>query len=924
MWEQAFLGASRCPHGGSPVREIAAYSVRSVIRNRRATASALIGLVLGVAVVSAPWVALDSSVRGVLDHYLAGLPVDAFAFGDGASLLAPADALRRVPDVERVEPWVDMTARMNLARSGLPEASEPYYVRVEFVAPSFESAAGRLAISGLTLPPPGGIEIHESLLARGLDVGGVVVLELRFPRYDGNRTVVGEDVYDATYNVSGHFRTDSNFGLQDSMFLPLSELPSFQTQLNLTGFFYGGSEYIWVDREALLDPFEPSSSTERLNRAMILMQSAVGGFGFSVKYARSSQGGSLVDIMSSLDSGTLFLRLFFAAFAIPTLVIAWLLSRIGFDIGAPTKRRELAVLRARGLSSRGVKGLLLAESALLSAIAAALGLAIAIALSRLFVVVGIPGVPAFIPTDIAISGGTAIVAFLFALLLAIGAARHAARWLSSEDLVAALKSFHVEEASVPRGPSRDFLLAGVGAAGLILLLAWGSVRDSPLSGLTFVLGFSTGILAPFAPFFLMVALVRYLTRGTTVPYRMLARLLRRWLGELHDLVEKNLVRAPRRSSNAAAIVTLAVAFVVGVSVFASSVEAYREESILRDTPSDVVAESAGYGYFPGVFNASSQASVRAIPGVASVTVVVVAYGNFGTTVLFEASTYLRSVPWLRADHLGGVDPIGLMDELSRADTFAANVAFQKGTGLRVGDVVNLGVLLDVAFAGRLAAIVRDPPGLYVGSRGGDLSASTYVDLAALGSGANLSQAYEGRYLIALGPGGDANAVRDAISGLFAGALYVRTLEEAKEQNAENAIVTATFSYLRVQANVAIVLLAVTVGLFVFSASAERRDEFATIIARGAGTKVVLRLLMAEGWVVASLGIPLGVLAGLLTVATFFALISSVFATSVPFVIPLDLALPLLAVVVGVWLASLSGALAIRRMNVTQVLKLRGG
>ena len=60
---------------------IAAYAVRSVVRNRRATASALVGLVLGVAVATAPWVGLDSTVRDLVAHYEGGLPMDAFASG---------------------------------------------------------------------------------------------------------------------------------------------------------------------------------------------------------------------------------------------------------------------------------------------------------------------------------------------------------------------------------------------------------------------------------------------------------------------------------------------------------------------------------------------------------------------------------------------------------------------------------------------------------------------------------------------------------------------------------------------------------------------------------------------------------------------------------------------------------------------------
>ena len=910
--------------GGNRTRgpAIASYALRSVFRNRRATASILAGLVLGVAVVSAPWVALDSSVRGVLDYYLAGLPVDAIATGLDTQAVEVADALRRVPRVERVEPDVLFPALINATQTGIPVEE---FATIHLVAPSFESVASRLGFLALSLPPAGGLAVHDSWRARGLDAGDPVVFESRFPRYGTNGTYLGDDVYTVTYNVSSYFRTnDGGFGA-GSMFLPLSELPALRLTLNHTGFGFGAAyEYVWLDRGALLNPFDAPKSTERLRGQLTLMQDAVTDYGFSVWYAYSSRGGNLLDMMSSLDSGTLILRLFFAAFAIPTILIAWLLGRVGFDIGAPARRREFGVLRARGLSGRGVQAVLSAESVVLAAFASVLGLAAGVVLSRLFSVAGTPSTPAFVPADIAISWGTAFLAFLFALAMSVGASRRATRWLASEDIVPALKAFHAEEATVPHRPSRDFLLAAVGAAGLLLVLAWASVKDSPLSGLTFVLGFSTFILAPFAPFFLIVAMVRYLTRGTTAPYRALARVLRRWLGELHDLVEKNLVRAPRRSSNAAAIVTLAVAFVVGISVLAASADAFRLEGVLQQTPSDIVAEAPPRDVVEtGVFNSSSQAAIGAIPGVASVTVVLVAWGD-DITVIFNAITYLDTVSWLRADHIGR-DPVGLMGELRGGDAFAANRGFQQRTGLQVGDRVSLGTLFDVEASGRLVAVVRGLPGLYATYPGDDVYNSVvYLDISALGPRLNLSQAYQGRYLIALAPGTDAGAVRDAIAGLFPGTLFPRTLEEAKEQDARNALATTTFSYLRVQANVAIVLLGVTVGLFVFAASAERRDELATLIARGAGAKAVHRLLMAEGWIVAILGIVLGVIGGLVTVATFFALVSSLSLATVPFVVPSSLVLPLLAIILGVWLASLLGTFAIRGMDIARVLKLRGG
>ena len=82
--------------------------------------------------------------------------------------------------------------------------------------------------------------------------------------------------------------------------------------------------------------------------------------------------------------------------------------------------------------------------------------------------------------------------------------------------------------------------------------------------------------------------------------------------------------------------------------------------------------------------------------------------------------------------------------------------------------------------------------------------------------------------------------------------------------------------------------------------------------------------MAEGWIVASLGILLGTFAGLLSAASLIALASTRTPTPIPLIVPWTAILPVLVVTAGVWAASFLGAVSIQRMDVARVLKLRGG
>src|SRR5207247_6151015 len=60
---------------------VAAYAARSVLRRRLATPFAVIGLALGIAIASAPWVATDSTLRGLADYYVGGVSIDLTASG---------------------------------------------------------------------------------------------------------------------------------------------------------------------------------------------------------------------------------------------------------------------------------------------------------------------------------------------------------------------------------------------------------------------------------------------------------------------------------------------------------------------------------------------------------------------------------------------------------------------------------------------------------------------------------------------------------------------------------------------------------------------------------------------------------------------------------------------------------------------------
>ena len=908
---------------GVPVRGLAAgtYALRSIARNRRATASALVGLVLGVAVVAAPWVSLDSSLRGLIQYYEGGLSVDVVAEGRLRDLDAAAGDLRAVRNVQVVEPLGSGFLIINGTRSGLPPKYGVFFAPLQFVRATFDAVAPRQGITWGGPPANGTIVLAQSFADDGVTVGAPIVLERRVPIYDPNGTYLGEDVRDATIPVGGFYRSAQPIFGFNVAFLALDNVPWLRGQLNMSEDEIHGFLEAWLDRDALIDPFDLGGSRTRLERQRVLMENALEPHAYFAAFVRSPRGPSLDEIPNAIEAGALGLRLLFLAFAIPTLVIAALLARVGFDVGLATRRRELAVLRARGASVRSIRVHFFVEATVLGLVASLAGLGLALALSRFLQSGFFSGSSGTLPPPgLAVAPGTVYLAVFFGWVLAAGVSRTPARLVASEDLVAALKSFHAGEASIEYRPSKDFLLAGIAAAGFLLLLAWGSIRGAPLGPLTFILGISAAFITPLAPFFLTVALARYMTRGTSRPYRELARLFRRRLGDLHVLVDRNLVRSPRRSANTAMIVTFVVGFVVGVSALAGSADAYRERQLRLAVPSDLVADLNG-SPVSGLFNASTRAAVLAVPGVASVVRVVVTYSLRSPVFLFDADAYLNVVPWVTAADLGGVDPSSLLTALSVGDSFAANTPFRERYGLEPGDVLRFDGVLGASASLRLKAYVPVIPGL-IGSTRGEFDAA-YMGFSAVPT-ANLSTADSGRYLISLQPGANETAVIAGVSSVLRGFPTITSQRQAREQEAANPVAGTVFGNLRAQSYMSVLILVVAVGLLVYSAAAERQDEFATMMARGLDARRAARLLTAEGWVVCLLGLGLGVLGGAVTAWTFLAVAGSFTTSQVPFVLPWTTAVPIAAILGGTWVAGLSGAWFLRRIDVPRLLKLRGG
>jgi predicted lysophospholipase L1 biosynthesis ABC-type transport system permease subunit len=267
-----------------------------------------------------------------------------------------------------------------------------------------------------------------------------------------------------------------------------------------------------------------------------------------------------------------------------------------------------------------------------------------------------------------------------------------------------------------------------------------------------------------------------------------------------------------------------------------------------------------------------------------------------------------------------------MASLDQGGVFAANPDLADPLGLQIGDSLFFRQAFGNDISLRLAAVVPRIPGLYYGYADESFGHNAYVDLDSLGPSANLSRAEHTRFLIRLTPGADSEQVANAVLTSLGPYASARTVDQGLREALADPFANVFFGFLLSQGELALGILVVAIGLFVFSASAGRKEELATFVARGVRTRTVAALIMTEGWVVTILGILLGLFAALVTVWTVLEILFLVnpTPTSVPLVIPITILLPLGLVVLGVFAAGWVGTVAIRRMDVVRVLKLRSG
>ncbi len=234
----------------------------------------------------------------------------------------------------------------------------------------------------------------------------------------------------------------------------------------------------------------------------------------------------------------------------------------------------------------------------------------------------------------------------------------------------------------------------------------------------------------------------------------------------------------------------------------------------------------------------------------------------------------------------------------------------------------------------VAGIVRALPGLEIPDESDyhDWGDQIYMDFKSLGW--DLSNVYSGwHFLVDVEKGQDSSDVENAIwEELSPSIMEIENLDSTIK-NIRNDMPSKSVLYIMlVNIGFMIIIITVGLGLIMFISISERKNEFATIMARGAEAKQMSILIFGEAFSITMVGLVVGVFAGLFTAYTFNKMLSTntLFGVSGdtlsgrPLIVPWYGVIVIILAVLALIVTSILAAYKVKRIKLHQALRIRGG
>lgn len=696
------------------------------------------------------------------------------------------------------------------------------------------------------------------------------------------------------------------------------------------------SYFIWIDRGKVISLAELPASIDRLGFIQKQLAKKLYPMGLTVSAS------ALIPPLKSLHFDLFGEEPLFLALSVPVLSLGIYLSMVGVDLGVVERRREAGILKSRGASNGQVFGSLIVEAIALGAISGIAGLLLGALVSRFLLgaVASLGGEALTKVTDFVASPTTVILCILLGIALMLFSSYGPFKRVSKTGVAQALHYYSPTATRLEYQASTDIMLLILSVWSVVTILLgsdWPAHQGfswivEALATSIFLFGIA---ILPLLPFILSLSVVRLVTRGSSRLYSKFTWFVEPWTKNLHYLVNRNIVRNPRRASNLCMVISLALAFGLFISVTLESTMNYEREQVRFEVGSDIKLDASLPGYaHQSALNASMLDGVAALPGVERA----VTYSQLGmyfdvdrdlqhaSGVVMNMTDYLQTVKPGNFYIIGG--STDLIERLNSGGNVLLSKDFADQIDVHVGDAMPLILESPVTFnrlsSVTVAGLVKGLPGFS--------GADAFIDRNTLSaiSDENLTGVYYhyGAFVDVVA-GADIHAVADAAVKLYEHANLTSsstTLQDRLDALNSDPTFVSLADFLYMEYALSIVIMTIGVGLLIFVAVHDREKELACIMARGASGGQVRKILMGESMSLMILGLVVGASVGIFSAYLFNMLSGDVLYAAVErkMMFTLVSLSIVLSSIVALLVASLLATARAGKIRLAEVLRIRGG
>jgi ABC-type antimicrobial peptide transport system permease subunit len=708
-------------------------AISQIIRNKRRTFGAIIGIVMAIILIVGSEVAINETATRVIKSKIERIPVDFSGYYYGEYSISELSNLNKImndvnsfENVESAtligETWafinrsdldVDSIGNHSIYDFSIIVISEdsPYTRNLCGANESFGFSPGKFTI------------FNQAAKVTNITVGEEVSFLKEIFDYDYGY-INDDDNYNITYSYMNltcgkiidhnikwldqdhYFHDDYYFedydfswywGYSDfSIFIDMETYISFLEEIQEEHFWDWAiypEIYIWMDRDEIID----YENLDKTRSKIVKLQNKLD---FMLRFDGEVYS-NIIDVIDEQNVWLMANMLIYFAFSLPIMALGIYLGAISIDLGLEERKREIGILKSRGASTKQIYGYLLMEALILGLIAGFIGIILGIFFSNIFLMVFFTeGSNLIIQpfTGFNLSIGMILIGLGLGVLFAFVASYSSNKKISKLTIIESFTHYSgsIEEKEYKYG--RDIILLSLGIfAFLMTIILDPSLFDYELgifeSILLLILMTMTYILMPLFPFFIVFSVTRLITKKTTRVYDYISRITKYLTKDLWYLINKNITRNPRRSIGITSIIALSLAFGIFINSTIDTNDVFNRRIIEAEVGSDILLE-IDYLDSKDFYNISK--NLTNIKGIDKITE---AYGywedfpvpiakpdRYSNLYLINISTYYTAVKPENYFFMGK-NPKEVLSKLKRENSILIDDYYAKEEGYSIGDSI---------------------------------------------------------------------------------------------------------------------------------------------------------------------------------------------------------------------------------------------